>query len=264
MLLVIDNYDSFTFNLVQAVGALGWTDLRVARHDELSVEACEAMRPSHVILSPGPCTPREAGISVELVRRLAGRAAILGVCLGHQCIAEAFGMRVVRAGRLMHGKTSLIHHDGAGVYVGLPNPFRATRYHSLIVDEATVPAEFVVSARSEQGELMGLRHRSLPIEGVQFHPESYLTEWGDRLLARFLGLSPKSAAREVVELRGSALACATGSEPVAPARVHLLPDAPHRLSIRRPRSTDFRLSLRAPIGRMPRPTGGATESSAGA
>ncbi|MCC7290631.1 MAG: aminodeoxychorismate/anthranilate synthase component II [Phycisphaerales bacterium] len=221
MLLLIDHYDSFTFNLVGAIGALGWTDMRVVRHDELSVEACEALRPSHVVLSPGPCTPKQAGISVELVRRLAGRTSILGVCLGHQCIAEAFGMRVVRAGRLMHGKTSLIHHDGAGVYTGLPNPFRATRYHSLIVDEATIGSQFVISARSEQGELMGVRHRTLPIEGVQFHPESYLTECGDRLLARFLGLSPNPGNREIVESAERALVERPDRELVVPSGIAL-------------------------------------------
>ncbi len=188
MILIIDNYDSFTYNLVQTIGGLDAAhEVKVVRNDAATVDELAAMHPSHVILSPGPCTPDEAGVSVELVTRLAGKVPILGVCLGHQCIGQAFGGKIVRAGRLMHGKTSPIKHDGEGIYRELPNPFTATRYHSLTIDRATIPADFVVSAWSgDRDELMGIRHKTMPIEGVQFHPESFLTEEGARLLANFL------------------------------------------------------------------------------
>ena len=183
--LVIDNYDSFTYNLVQAIGSMGH-DLEVFRNDRITPAEAAARRPDRIVVSPGPCTPREAGVSCAMIRELAGRIPILGVCLGHQCIAEVFGAKVVRAGRIMHGKTSMIKHDGRGVFRGLPNPFEATRYHSLLVPEETVPECLEVSARTvDQGEVMGLRHRTMAVEGVQFHPESFLTAEGPRLLANF-------------------------------------------------------------------------------
>lgn len=186
MILVIDNYDSFTFNLVQALGSLG-AELKVVRNDQHSVEQLAALRPEKVLLSPGPCTPNEAGVSVAAVRYFAGKAPLLGVCLGHQCIGQAFGAVVGRASRLMHGKTSLIRHDGQGLYEGLPNPFEATRYHSLIVKEETLPSCLKAVAHTEdQHELMGVRHEKWPIEGVQYHPESFLTAAGVRLLRNFL------------------------------------------------------------------------------
>jgi anthranilate synthase/aminodeoxychorismate synthase-like glutamine amidotransferase len=187
MILLIDNYDSFTYNLVQTIGGLdaSW-EMKVIRNDAAGVDELVAMRPTHLIISPGPCTPREAGVSVELIRRLAGTIPILGVCLGHQCIGQAFGGKVVRASRLMHGKTSPIHHDGKTIYDGVSNPFTATRYHSLVVELQTLPADFEVTARTDQDELMGIRHKSMPIEGVQFHPESFLTDEGPKLLANFL------------------------------------------------------------------------------
>jgi anthranilate synthase/aminodeoxychorismate synthase-like glutamine amidotransferase len=185
-ILVIDNYDSFTYNLVQAIGAMGHS-LEVFRNDKIAPQEVAARRPDRIVISPGPCTPREAGVSCAVIRELAGKVPILGVCLGHQCIGEVFGAKVVRAGRIMHGKTSMIRHDGRTVFRGLPNPFEATRYHSLIVPEESVPACLEVSARTvDQGEVMGLRHRDLPVEGVQFHPESFLTAEGPRLLANFL------------------------------------------------------------------------------
>ena len=185
MILVVDNYDSFTYNLVQALGALG-AAVRVERNDKISAGEIERARPERIVISPGPKTPSEAGISTEIVRRFAGRFPILGVCLGHQSIACAYGGRVDRASRPMHGKTSAVHHDGAGVYRGLPNPFPAMRYHSLIVDEQTLPPELIATARTREGELMGIRHRTLPLEGVQFHPESYRTDAGLSLLKNFL------------------------------------------------------------------------------
>lgn len=187
MIVIIDNYDSFTYNLVQYLGELG-AEMEVHRNDRITVEEIAARRPSHVVISPGPCTPNEAGISVDVVKRLAGRMPILGVCLGHQSIGAAFGGDVVRAPRLMHGKTSMIRHDGRTVYSGLANPFEATRYHSLIVKRETLPKELEISAETDQGEIMGLRHRTLPVEGVQFHPESILTRVGKDLLKNFLAL----------------------------------------------------------------------------
>jgi len=185
MLLMIDNYDSFTYNLVQYCGELG-QDVRVVRNDEVSLDEIEAMQPEHIIISPGPCTPNEAGVSVPLVRRFAGKTPILGVCLGHQSIGQAFGGRVVHARHLMHGKTSAIEHAGVGVFRGLPSPFQATRYHSLAIERSSMPDCLEVTAWTEDGEIMGLRHKSLPIEGVQFHPESILTEHGHELLKNFL------------------------------------------------------------------------------
>jgi anthranilate synthase component 2 len=190
MVLMIDNYDSFTYNLVQYLGELG-ADVRTHRNDQVTVDEVARLAPSHIVLSPGPCTPNEAGICLELIRRLAGKVPILGVCLGHQCIGQAFGGTVVRAREVMHGKTSAIHHAGQGVFRDLPAPFTATRYHSLIVADRGFPAELEVTAwtRHEDGardEVMGLRHKSLPVEGVQFHPESILTEHGHDLLRNFL------------------------------------------------------------------------------
>jgi anthranilate synthase/aminodeoxychorismate synthase-like glutamine amidotransferase len=187
MILVLDNYDSFTFNLVQYLGEMG-ADLRVVRHDEASVEDLARLRPERLLVSPGPCSPREAGISCEAIRHFATRIPVLGVCLGHQCIAAVFGGRVVRAERLMHGKTSPIRHDGLGLFAGMENPFEATRYHSLIVERASLPETLQVCADTEEGEIMGLRHVSLPVHGVQFHPESILTRDGRRLLRNFLDL----------------------------------------------------------------------------
>ena len=188
MITVIDNYDSFTYNLVQHLGTLG-AELDVVRNDAITVEALSARRPQAIVISPGPCTPKEAGISVEVIRTLGGRIPILGVCLGHQCIGEAFGGQVIRASAPVHGKTSMIHHDGRTIYEGLPAPFEATRYHSLIVAREGLPAELEVSAHLQDGTIMGLRHRTLAIEGVQFHPESVLTAVGKAMLARFLTLA---------------------------------------------------------------------------
>jgi anthranilate synthase/aminodeoxychorismate synthase-like glutamine amidotransferase len=180
---VIDNYDSFTWNLVQYLWELG-AEVSVFRNDEISVDKLVALRPSHVVISPGPCTPNEAGISLSAIERV--KAPILGVCLGHQAIGQAFGGRVVRAGKVMHGKTSLIHHDEKGIFEKLPNNFVATRYHSLVVERASLPECLTITAQSEDGEIMGLRHRSLPVEGVQFHPEALLTEHGHEMLQNFI------------------------------------------------------------------------------
>ena len=187
MIFLLDNYDSFTFNLYQALRELG-TDVTVVRNDQISLEEVEAMAPrlDGIVVSPGPCTPAEAGIAVPLIRRFAGRVPILGVCLGHQAIGAAFGGRVLRAPSLMHGKTSAINHLGLGVFEGLPNPFAATRYHSLVVERATLPAVLEVTAETDDGLIMGLRHRDLDVEGVQFHPESILTLVGKDLLANFV------------------------------------------------------------------------------
>uniref|UniRef100_A0A7C1JLG6 Aminodeoxychorismate/anthranilate synthase component II n=1 Tax=Thermomicrobium roseum TaxID=500 RepID=A0A7C1JLG6_THERO len=203
MIVVIDNYDSFTFNLVQYLAELG-AELRVLRNDAVTVEELEALAPDGLVISPGPCTPREAGVSVPAIERFAGRIPILGVCLGHQAIAAAYGGRIIRAPRLMHGKTSKIVHDGQGVFAGLPNPFVATRYHSLMVDEATLPAGLIVSARSEDGVIMGLRDRTGLVEGVQFHPESILTTVGKDLLQNFLK-QVELHRREPASLRGGAV-----------------------------------------------------------
>jgi len=185
MLLMIDNYDSFTYNLVQYLGELG-EEVKVLRNDEITLEGIERLAPARIVISPGPCTPDEAGISVPLVRHFAGEIPILGVCLGHQSIGQALGGRIVHARQLMHGKTSAIHHDGRGVFRGLPDGFTATRYHSLAIERASLPGSLVVSAWSEDGEIMGVRHKELAVEGVQFHPESILTEHGHQLLKNFL------------------------------------------------------------------------------
>ncbi|MGL5098034.1 MAG: anthranilate synthase component II [Planctomycetia bacterium] len=189
MIVLIDNYDSFTYNLVQRLGEIdAAVDIRVLRNDQTSVDEIEAMNPTHLMVSPGPCTPAEAGVSKEAIRRFTGKIPVLGVCLGHQCMGEVFGGTVVRASRIMHGKTSLIHHDGEGLYRGLSNPFEATRYHSLVIQPGTVPEDFFVSAKTDQGEIMGIRHKRHPVEGVQYHPESFLTAEGPRLLRNFLSL----------------------------------------------------------------------------
>ena len=187
MILVLDNYDSFTYNLVQYLGELG-AKLEVRRNDQLTVEEVEELAPERVVISPGPCTPKEAGISVSLIQRLAGKIPVLGVCLGHQSIGEAFGGNVIRAPYLMHGKTSTIHHDGKTIFNGLPQDFTATRYHSLIVERDSLPAELEISAQTSDGLIMGLRHKQHPVEGVQFHPESILTDTGKKLLRNFLNL----------------------------------------------------------------------------
>jgi anthranilate synthase component 2 len=186
MLLMIDNYDSFTYNLVQYFGELG-EEVKVYRNDEKTVDEIAALRPTRIVISPGPCTPNEAGITLALIARMAGKVPLLGVCLGHQAIGQAFGGKVVRAKTVMHGKTSRIHHDGRGVFAAIPDKFVATRYHSLVVERASLPDCLEVSAESEDGEIMGLRHRTLAVEGVQFHPEALLTEHGHKLLENFLG-----------------------------------------------------------------------------
>jgi anthranilate synthase component II len=185
MLLMIDNYDSFTYNLVQYFGELGET-VKVVRNDEMTVEEIERLSPARIVLSPGPCTPNEAGISLELIDKFKGRVPLLGVCLGHQAIGQVFGGRVVHAKTLMHGKVSRIHHSGQGVFRDLPSPYEATRYHSLAIERASCPAQLEVTAWTEDGEIMGVRHRSLPVQGVQFHPESILTQHGHALLRNFL------------------------------------------------------------------------------
>ena len=191
-LLLIDNYDSFTYNLVQAFLVLG-VDVRVHRNDAITVTEARALAPTHLCISPGPGTPRDAGISMDMIRAFAGELPVLGVCLGHQSIVEAYGGEIVRAGRLMHGKVSSVVHDGRGVFAGLPQPLEAGRYHSLIARPESLPAELEVSARTTEGEIMGVRHRTLAIEGVQFHPESILTPDGPALLGNFLAL--QAAAR---------------------------------------------------------------------
>jgi anthranilate synthase component 2 len=188
MLLMIDNYDSFTYNIVQYLAQLG-EDVRVVRNDELSVDAIASLRPDRLVISPGPCSPHEAGISVEAITRYAGIVPMLGVCLGHQSIGAAFGGNVVRSISLMHGKTSPIHHDGRELFAGLPNPFNATRYHSLVVERSSLPETLEVTAWVDNGEIMGMRHRTLPVWGVQFHPESILTEGGMALLQNFIDLT---------------------------------------------------------------------------
>lgn len=191
MLLMIDNYDSFTYNVVQYLGELG-ADVEVFRNDEISVDEIIAKNPAHIVISPGPCTPNEAGISLQVIKQFAGKIPILGICLGHQSIAQAFGGEVIRAKQVMHGKTSLVHHSGLGVFKGLAKPFVATRYHSLVVEGSSLPDDFVITAwtEDEEGgmdEIMGIKHKSLDVEGVQFHPESILSEHGHDLLKNFLG-----------------------------------------------------------------------------
>jgi anthranilate synthase/aminodeoxychorismate synthase-like glutamine amidotransferase len=190
MLLMIDNYDSFTYNLVQYFGELG-EDIKVFRNDKITIKEIERLNPDRIVISPGPCTPKEAGISVELIRYFAGKVPILGVCLGHQSIGAAFGGEIIRAPRLMHGKTSMILHDGKTIFGGLPNPFEATRYHSLVIRKETLPDCLEITAWTDKGEIMGVRHKDAVIEGVQFHPESILTRVGKDLLRNFLKLSEK-------------------------------------------------------------------------
>ena len=191
MVILIDNYDSFTYNLVQRIGELkAALEVRVYRNDQVTVDRIAAEKPDHLIISPGPCTPREGGVSNDVIKAFSGRIPLLGVCLGHQCIGFVNGANVIRAPRLMHGKTSLIRHDGAGLFRGVPNPFQATRYHSLIIQDGTLPPDYVVSATADDDptEIMAIRHREWPVYGVQFHPESFLTLEGHKLLANFLGI----------------------------------------------------------------------------
>ena len=185
MILMIDNYDSFTYNLVHYLGELG-QQIEVKRNDCLDFDFVEDLDPDMIVISPGPCTPKEAGLSVDIIKRYVGKKPILGVCLGHQAVGYAHGANIVRAERLLHGKTSPIIHDGKTIYKDLPNPFEATRYHSLLVEEASLPSDFEISARTEEGEIMGIRHKELPVEGVQFHPESILTECGKDILRNFI------------------------------------------------------------------------------
>ena len=195
MLLIIDNYDSFTYNLVQYFGELGAEPV-VKRNDEISIAEIDALKPEAIVISPGPCTPKEAGISNDVIREIGPRLPVLGVCLGHQCIGHVFGGDVVRAPRLMHGKTSPILHDGSGVFADLPSPFDATRYHSLIIDPPTVPDVLLVNAQTAEGEIMGVRHKEYPIHGVQFHPESILTRHGKELLKNFLRITSDFHAKK--------------------------------------------------------------------
>jgi len=194
MILIIDNYDSFTYNLVQRFGEIDpQIDVKVFRNDQIAIDEIAALKPARIVISPGPCTPAEAGISRDVIRRFGDSVPILGVCLGHQCIGDVFGANIVRNWRIMHGKTSHIHHDGKGVYRGLTNPFEATRYHSLVIQRDTFQhPDFIVSAWTDAGEIMGLRHRQWPLEGVQFHPESFLTTEGPKLLANFLAMAGAS------------------------------------------------------------------------
>jgi len=189
MLLMIDNYDSFTYNLVQYFAELG-EDVVVHRNDEITVGQIEKMNPQHIVVSPGPCTPNEAGVSVAVIQHFAGKIPVLGVCLGHQSIGQAFGGKIVHARQLMHGKTSLIHHHNTSVFTGLPNPFTATRYHSLVIERETLPDCLKITAWTDDGEIMGVRHKTLPVHGVQFHPESILTEYGHDMLKNFLQGKP--------------------------------------------------------------------------
>ena len=191
MILVIDNYDSFTYNLVQYLGEMG-ADLHVIRNDKITLNEIAELAPARIVVSPGPCDPEHAGVSVETIKRFAGQIPILGVCLGHQSIGQAFGGSIVRADRLMHGKTSPVRHDGRGVFENMPNPFQAIRYHSLLIERDSLPDCLEISAETAEGEIMGVRHKTLPVEGVQFHPESILTEQGKRILANFIGVEVPS------------------------------------------------------------------------
>ncbi|MFT4577739.1 MAG: para-aminobenzoate synthetase component 2 [Nitrospinales bacterium] len=185
MILMIDNYDSFTYNIVQYMGELG-ADIRVERNDQISIEEIESLMPEKIVISPGPCTPDKAGVSVAVIKHFAGKVPLLGVCLGHQSVGAAFGGEIIKAGKLMHGKTSEVRHDGKTLFKNLPNPFTATRYHSLVLNRKTLPDCFEISAESDDNEIMGIRHKELPIEGVQFHPESILTPNGKDLLKNFI------------------------------------------------------------------------------
>jgi len=184
-IVVIDNYDSFTYNIVQYLGELG-QELHIHRNDKITLDGIAALEPDKIVVSPGPCSPEQAGISVDAIKRFAGQVPLLGVCLGHQSIGHAFGGRVIRAGRLMHGKTSPVRHDSRGVFASMPNPFTAIRYHSLLIERDTLPECLEVTAETEQGEIMGVRHKTLPVEGIQFHPESVMTEQGMRILENFV------------------------------------------------------------------------------
>jgi len=206
-ILVIDNYDSFTYNLVQYLGEMG-QDIEVRRNDAITLDEIAAMKPDHLLVSPGPCDPELAGVSVAAIKRFAGEIPILGVCLGHQSIGVAFGGKIVRAGRLMHGKTSPIHHDDQGVFAGMPNPFSAIRYHSLLIARDTLPDCLEITAQTAEGEIMGVRHKTLAVEGVQFHPESVLTENGRRLLANFVGVSEASARTRAAVVEPATVAVA--------------------------------------------------------
>jgi anthranilate synthase/aminodeoxychorismate synthase-like glutamine amidotransferase len=187
MLVLIDNYDSFTYNLVQAFGRIApQLEVQVFRNDKITVDQIQALHPTHIVISPGPCTPREGGISNDVIRHFGPKLPVLGVCLGHQCIGFTAGANVIRAERLMHGKTDQIHHDGRTIYQDIPNPFTATRYHSLIIERGTLPADYEITAWTDRDEIMGIRHKTWPLEGVQYHPESFLTEHGEHLLANFL------------------------------------------------------------------------------
>lgn len=188
MILMIDNYDSFTYNLVQFLGEMG-EQLQVFRNDKITIDQIAEMNPDHIVVSPGPCSPNEAGISLQVIEHFSGKIPILGVCLGHQSIAQAFGGKVIRSERLMHGKTSPVYHDGRSIFSGVPSPFTATRYHSLIVEKETLPDCLEISAWTEEGEIMGLRHKDMLVEGVQFHPESIITDYGKELLRNFIGLT---------------------------------------------------------------------------
>jgi len=185
MILMIDNYDSFTYNLVQYMGEMG-REIRVVRNDEITVAAIETLQPDMIVVSPGPCTPNEAGVSLDVITHFAGKIPVLGVCLGHQSIGQAFGGKVIRAERLMHGKASPVFHDGKGVNEGMPNPFQATRYHSLLVEKESLPDCLEITSWTEEGEIMGLRHKELAVEGVQYHPESIMTEQGKKLIRNFI------------------------------------------------------------------------------
>jgi len=196
MILLIDNYDSFTYNLVQYLGELG-ASCQVVRNDQIDLAAIRQKSPKYLFISPGPCTPNEAGISQEAIRQMAGEIPILGVCLGHQCIGSAFGGRIIRAERLMHGKSSLIYHDGRAIYRGLPNPFQAIRYHSLLIERKSLPACLEISAETKEGEIMGVRHKDFVMEGVQFHPESIMTGEGKKILKNFLQMEEKKDAEKL-------------------------------------------------------------------
>jgi anthranilate synthase/aminodeoxychorismate synthase-like glutamine amidotransferase len=197
-ILLIDNYDSFTYNLVQAFAAAG-AEVLVFRNDEIGVDEALALEPTHLVISPGPGRPEAAGLSLQMIAAFAGRVPVLGVCLGHQCLVASFGGEIVRAERLMHGKTSLVNHDGAAIFIGMPQPFEAGRYHSLSADRTSMPEELEVTAETDRGEIMGVRHRLLPLYGVQFHPESVLTPDGDRLMRNFMMMSGQEERKEAVE-----------------------------------------------------------------
>ncbi len=187
MLVLIDNYDSFTYNLVQKLGEVSpGLEMKIFRNDKITVDEVESLKPTHIVISPGPCTPREGGVSNEMIKHFGPKLPLLGVCLGHQCIGFVSGADVIRAERLMHGKTDKIHHDGKMIYEGMPNPFTATRYHSLIIKNGTLPSDYIITAWTDHDEIMGIRHKTWPLEGVQYHPESFLTEQGEKLLANFL------------------------------------------------------------------------------